>query len=100
MLRKVLIDLKPYLRESKVPFFTKKPITIEARQFDYADPIRAKEIADWCKAVNFELGDRLMYIVTDWGIVIAGQFDWIIKGIKGKFYPCDNETFEATYDEN
>ena len=24
--------------------------------------------------------------------------DWIIKGVKGEFYPCKNDVFEATYD--
>lgn len=23
---------------------------------------------------------------------------WIIKGLKGEFYPCDNEVFEAKYE--
>ena len=25
--------------------------------------------------------------------------DWIIKGIKGEFYPCKPDIFEATYDK-
>lgn len=25
--------------------------------------------------------------------------DWIIKGIKGEFYPCKPDIFEATYEE-
>jgi hypothetical protein len=24
--------------------------------------------------------------------------DWIIKGIQGEFYPCDNEVFQKTYE--
>lgn len=24
--------------------------------------------------------------------------DWIIKGIKGEFYPCKPDIFESTYD--
>ena len=24
--------------------------------------------------------------------------DWIIKGVKGEFYPCKPDIFEATYD--
>jgi hypothetical protein len=30
---------------------------------------------------------------------MRGNFeDWIIKGIKGEFYPCKPEIFEATYE--
>lgn len=25
--------------------------------------------------------------------------DWIIKGIKGEFYPCKPDIFESTYEE-
>lgn len=28
----------------------------------------------------------------------ADYGDWIIKGVKGEFYPCKAEIFEATYD--
>ena len=29
---------------------------------------------------------------------IAQQDDWIIKGVKGEFYPCKPEIFEETYE--
>lgn len=32
-----------------------------------------------------------------WILVYQGQ--WIIKGTKGEFYPCDNEVFEQKYEE-
>jgi hypothetical protein len=25
--------------------------------------------------------------------------DWIIKGVKGEFYPCKPDIFEATYEK-
>lgn len=28
----------------------------------------------------------------------ADMGDWIIKGIKGEFYPCKPDIFEATYE--
>lgn len=30
---------------------------------------------------------------------VASIGDWIIKGIKGEFYPCKPDIFQATYDE-
>ncbi|WP_420961085.1 hypothetical protein [Brucella sp. IR073] len=29
---------------------------------------------------------------------IARHGDWIIKGVKGEFYPCKPDIFEATYE--
>jgi hypothetical protein len=28
----------------------------------------------------------------------ASPGDWIIKGVKGEFYPCKPDIFEASYD--
>ena len=28
----------------------------------------------------------------------ARHGDWVIKGVKGEFYPCKPDIFEATYD--
>jgi hypothetical protein len=37
-------------------------------------------------------------IVTLEGIMRATSSDWIIKGVKGEFYPCKPDIFEATYE--
>lgn len=29
---------------------------------------------------------------------IADKMDWIIKGVKGEFYPCKDQIFKMTYD--
>jgi len=29
----------------------------------------------------------------------AEKGDWIIKGVKGEFYPCKPDIFDITYDE-
>ena len=33
------------------------------------------------------------------GNMIASVGDWIIKGVKGEFYPCKPDIFENTYEE-
>lgn len=38
-----------------------------------------------------------IHIPTMEGVMIASPGDWIIKGIKGEFYPCKPDIFEATY---
>lgn len=32
------------------------------------------------------------------GSVVAKAGDWIIKGVKGEAYPCDDEIFRMTYE--
>ena len=32
------------------------------------------------------------------GRMYADPGDWIIKGVKGEFYPCKPSVFTATYD--
>lgn len=43
-------------------------------------------------------GERIVQIVTLEGVMNASEGDWIIKGIKGEFYPCKPEIFDATYE--
>jgi len=37
-------------------------------------------------------------IETQEGDMTARPGDWIIKGVKGEFYPCKPDIFEATYE--
>ena len=39
-----------------------------------------------------------LYIPTLEGIMTAKPGDWIIRGVKGEFYPCKPDIFEATYE--
>lgn len=59
--------------------------------FEFAKPhFRCKTTAD---------GKFVAWIKTMEGDLIVSDKDWIIKGIKGEFYPCKPDIFEATYDE-
>jgi hypothetical protein len=42
--------------------------------------------------------DYDLKIKTLEGVMIADKFDWIIKGVKGEFYPCKPDIFEMTYE--
>lgn len=33
------------------------------------------------------------------GVMLCSPGDWIIKGVKGEFYPCKSDIFEATYEK-
>lgn len=39
-----------------------------------------------------------LFINTLEGQTLATENDYIIKGIKGEFYPCKPDIFEATYE--
>ena len=80
--------------------FRKKPVIVEAIQ--YTDKT-AEKVIDFigntkCTWSMNELGTTL-YLDTLEGGHEASQGDWIIKGVKGEFYPCKPDIFEATYEK-
>jgi hypothetical protein len=81
--------------------FTKKPVTIEAIQLQVG---RAATITDWMGRdangdnLHATWDGRCFHIKTLEGIMTASPGDWIIKGVKGEFYPCKPDIFEASYD--
>ena len=46
---------------------------------------------------DFGFGENLI-ITTLEGNHTARVGDWIIKGVKGEFYPCRQDIFELTYE--
>lgn len=84
--------------------FRKKPVVIDAIQFDGTYK-RAIEIRDWigdaCAMWHYaEVGNFCASLSID---TLEGQHraapgDWIIKGVKGEFYPCKPDIFEITYE--
>ena len=47
-------------------------------------------------SVSEKLG---LSIPTLEGTMLAQEGDWIVKGVKGEFYPVKPDIFEATYDK-
>jgi hypothetical protein len=45
-----------------------------------------------------EMGSMWFSITTLEGDHIVRLDDWIIKGVKGEFYPCKPDIFAATYE--
>lgn len=80
--------------------YRKKPVVVEAMRL--ARPYRA--VQKWCDGVLVKSGMARdnsivgMYIDTLEGRMYAEAGDWIIKGVKGEFYPCKPDIFEATYE--
>lgn len=81
--------------------FRKKPIIIEAMQLNHKNLEKIWTWLDTCYAGHSSVGDDqelFLDIKTLEGTMIANENDWIIKGIKGEFYPCKPDIFEATYE--
>ncbi|MCJ8293741.1 MAG: hypothetical protein MJK15_04975 [Colwellia sp.] len=48
---------------------------------------------------NYRIDDGFINIDTLEGVMKANFGDYIIKGVKGEFYPCKPGIFELTYDK-
>jgi len=81
--------------------FRKKPVVIDAVLWDGTNISEVREFfggfSDWTLSPpNAPVGG--LNIVTLEGTHRADTGDWILKGVKGEFYPCKSDIFEATYD--
>jgi len=76
--------------------FRKKPVVVDAVRFNGTNH---DEIADFCAPHPVNVGGGYTLLIpTLEGLMTANKGDWIIKGVKGEFYPCKPEIFEATYE--
>lgn len=81
--------------------FKKKPIIISALQWTGANLEAVKKFVPNDALVVWSWGndkDAQIYIRTLEGKMKVDKEDWIIKGVKGEFYPCKPDIFEQTYD--
>ena len=81
--------------------YRKKPVVIDAWEFDgwldYSKTL-PKEIKDAVNIIRLTQDGKLK-IRTLEGDMFANRGDYIIKGVKGEFYPCKPDIFEATYEK-
>lgn len=77
----------------------KKPVVIDAVQWSGNN---LNEILDFMKdkQPNYYEDDerKLLTIQTLEGNMFASVGDYIIKGVRGEFYPCKPDIFEQTYE--
>lgn len=99
--------------------FRKKPVVVEAMQltgetsqfhtvykwiedntlgsFEPLDVIEGRSPYPY-SGVSIDPRDGRLIISTLEGLHWADPGDWIIRGVKGEFYPCKSVIFEATYE--
>lgn len=75
--------------------YRNKPVEIEAMHF--TDAAAGSRIAEWCGGTNVDSPHEIR-IDTLEGTMTATLGDWVIRGVKGEFYPIKDEIFRATYD--
>ena len=80
--------------------YVKKPVIVESMRFGIGTDELIK-LQDWMDAdlvIDFNEKDNpKLKIKTLEGVMEASVGDYIIKGIRGEFYPCKPDIFEATY---
>lgn len=79
--------------------YRKKPVVIEAIQWT-SDIESTQEILKWSNGfVNQSPFPGKLIVKTLEGHLHADEWDYIIKGIKGEFYPCKPDIFKMTYEK-
>lgn len=84
--------------------FRKKPIVIEACQFTgkelyvFNHAIEGQEMFCVPFSVHEDRKGRHLIIQTLEGNHRADPGDWIVRGVRGEFYPVKPDIFAATYE--
>lgn len=77
--------------------YRKKPIVIEAVRWTGKNLEEVIRFLDVPQLTNDFL-EHYIEIETLEGTMRANLGDWIIKGVKGEFYPCKPDIFKQTYE--
>lgn len=87
------------MNQPLVNYYKKNPVEIAAVQLT---PNNEIAIVDWMNSAGLVASHdgTDIYIQTLEGLMRAEVGDFIIRGIKGEFYPCKPDIFEATYTIN
>lgn len=78
--------------------YRKKPVVIEAILWDGTTECAFKMVNEWNAGFTHNVEKGEAYIITLEGTMTANKGDYIIKGVKGEFYPCKPDIFDATYE--
>jgi len=73
--------------------FKKKPVIVEAIQWLGNN---FSQVHDFCPVCFMDEGS--LCISTLEGVMRANPRSWIIRGVKGEYYPCREDVFYDTYE--
>lgn len=80
--------------EPKAKKYRKKPVVIEAVRFTTVEALK-KAFPDIFVYKKYK--KKVVIQTLEWDMVIS-KGDYIIKGIKGEYYPCKPDIFEESYE--
>lgn len=75
-------------------WFKTKPVKIQA--FPYTG-YNTEDVLEFCEG-QAQSSAKGLFIHTLEGDMKASPGDWIIKGLRGEFYPCKPDVFEQKYE--
>lgn len=88
--------------------FRKKPVDIQAMKWDGTDE-DAVNVINWASSEGGSISyyctnervpeNHWLHVVTLEGVMKANPGDYIIRGVRGEFYPCKPDIFAQTYEE-
>lgn len=86
-----------------MPKFRNKPVVIDAERFDGTNAILDFIATTGPSPLHghdarYQPSKRALFVQTTEGEMRADEGDWIICGVKGEFYPCKPDIFDATYE--
>nr|DAV45289.1 MAG TPA: PGDYG protein [Caudoviricetes sp.] len=81
-----------------MPYYRKKPISVEAREYTGDNYIELRDWSDFHVLLS-EYNGKTPCVYTLEGPTWFDEGDYIIKGAHGEFYPCRKDVFEETYEK-
>lgn len=75
--------------------YKKKPIVVEAWQWSGERPLPEPLVGNWD---NNPMTPNKVSIETINGYVDIEPGEYIIRGVRGEYYPCKPDIFEKTYE--
>jgi hypothetical protein len=85
--------------------YRKLPVDVDALRFTGSNGPAVQAWAEGLGSGDVKAGvggyrgyaSEILRIKTLNGIVIAGPGEWVIRGVRGEFYPCADPIFRETY---
>jgi hypothetical protein len=78
-------------------FYRKKPVVIQAVQWTGENNTEILHFCSTCYITSSGKAKDLVVSTLE-GDMSASVGDYIIKGVKGEFYPCREDIFDMTYE--
>jgi len=91
--------------ETEPRTYYKKPVAVEAMRYDGTN---AAAVVAWAamyparygaSSLNMRRSATEIVVYTLEGVMYASPGDWMVKGVRGEFYPVKDAVFKASYEE-